>query len=83
MSGMGDEMLDTNQVDPGSGAADSPGRGRQIVLIFLVIGVITIAFMQFHGLVPGMDQLVAVTPIVLGLVVLATVWILYRTVRRR
>jgi hypothetical protein len=62
---------------------ESPGRGRQIVVIFLVIGLITIAVMQFHALVPGMDQLVGVTPIVLAVVVIATIWLLFRTARRR
>jgi hypothetical protein len=61
---------------------ESRGRGRQIVAIFLVIGLITIAVMQFHALVPGMDQLVGVTPIVLAVVVVATVWLLLRTARR-
>jgi hypothetical protein len=62
---------------------ESPGRGRQIIAIFLVIALISIAVMQFHALVPGMDQLVAVTPIVLAVVVVATIWLLFRTVRRR
>jgi hypothetical protein len=62
---------------------ESPGRGRQIVVIFLVIGLITIGVMQFHALVPGMDQLVGVTPIVLAVVVIATIWLLFRTARHR
>ena len=62
---------------------ESPGRGRQIVAIFLVIALISIAVMQFHALVPGMDQFVGVTPIVLAVVVVATIWLLLRTARRR
>jgi hypothetical protein len=65
------------------GETDSPGRGRQIVAIFLVIALISIAVMQFHALVPGMDQLVGVTPVVLAVVVVATLWLLFRTVRHR
>jgi hypothetical protein len=61
---------------------ESPGRGRQIVVIFLVIALISIAVMQFHSLVPGMDQLVGVTPVVLAIVVVATIWLLLRTARR-
>jgi hypothetical protein len=63
--------------------ARSAGRGRQILLVFLVIAVATIAVMQFHALVPGMDQLVAVTPVVLIVVVGATIWLLFRQGRRR
>ncbi len=73
----------TKQGSQPSEEQEAPGRGRQIVAIFLVIGLITIAVMQFHALVPGMDQLVGVTPIVLAVVVVATVWLLFRTVRRR
>lgn len=62
--------------------SEPAGRGRQIVAIFLVIGLITIAVMQFHALVPGMDKLVAVTPVVLAVVVGATIWLLFRTARR-
>ena len=62
---------------------ESPGRGRQIVAVFLVIALISIAVMQFHALVPGMDQLVGVTPVVLAIVVVATIWLLLRTARRR
>ena len=62
---------------------ESPGRGRQIVAVFLVIALISIAVMQFHALVPGMDQLVGVTPIVLAVVIVATIWLLFRTVRHR
>jgi hypothetical protein len=79
----------TAQTQPPTEAGSQPpeeesrGRGRQIVAIFLVIALISIAVMQFHALVPGMDQLVGVTPIVLAIVVVATIWLLLRTARRR
>jgi hypothetical protein len=79
----------TAQTQPPSEAGSQPpeeesrGRGRQIVVIFLAIALISIAVMQFHALVPGMDQLVGVTPIVLAVVVIATIWLLLRTGRRR
>lgn len=63
----------------------SPGRGRQIVMIFLAIGVITAALTGLHALFPGnpLDQLVGITPIVLIGLVIATVWLLYRSAARR
>jgi hypothetical protein len=61
---------------------ETRGRGRQIVAIFLAIALIAIAIVQFHAVVPGMDQLVGVTPIVLAVVVAATIWLLLRTGRR-
>jgi hypothetical protein len=63
--------------------AHSSGRGRQIVLVFLVIVIAAVAVVQFHTLIPGMDQIVAVTPVILIVVVAATVFILFRQARRR
>jgi hypothetical protein len=68
---------------PADDEARDPGRGRQVLLIFLVIAVAAIAVMQLHALVPGFDQLVAVTPVVLVAVVAATIWLLFRQARRR
>jgi hypothetical protein len=76
-------VTDVHSGDPIDEETRSSGRGRQILLIFLVIGIAAIAVMQFHTLVPGMDQLVAVTPVVLIVVVAATVFLLFRQARRR
>jgi hypothetical protein len=76
-------VTDVRSEGPTDDEARSSGRGRQILLIFLVIGIAAIAVMQFHTLVPGMDQLVAVTPVVLIVVVASTVFLLFRQARRR
>jgi hypothetical protein len=76
-------VTDPRRRTPVADDAPSSGRGRQILLIFLVIGIAAIAVMQFHALVPGMDQLVAVTPVVLIVVVASTVLLLFRQARRR
>ena len=83
MTGPAPNDVNGRNTQPPPAEEESPGRGRQIVAIFLVIALISIAFMQFHALVPGMDQLVAVTPIVLAVVIIATIWLLLRTARRR
>lgn len=74
-------MSDTGREAPAAEQRGT-GRGRQILVIFLAIALMAIAVMQFHALVPGMDQLVGVTPAVLVIVVIATLVLLFRQARR-
>lgn len=56
---------------------------RQVLILMALVVAAVLAVNVLSGIVPGMDRLLAVAPVLLILLVVATGWVLYRSLRPR
>ncbi len=56
---------------------------RQVFLLMALVVVAVLALNFLSSIVPGMDQLLAVAPVLLVVLVLGTAFVLYRSLRPR
>jgi hypothetical protein len=58
-------------------------RDREVLILMVLVVAAVLAANVLSSIVPGMDQVLAVVPVLLIVLVVGTGWVLYRSLRPR
>lgn len=64
-------------------SAQGSGSDRNVLLLMVAVVVIVLAANVISALVPGMDDALRGAPVLLVILVVGTLWIMYRALVRR
>lgn len=64
-------------------SAQGSGTDRDVLLLMVAVVVIVLAANVISALVPGMDDALRGAPVLLVILVVGTLWIMYRALVRR